>query len=281
MNDLLFWLPVMLAGGLAGASSGIMGVYIMGMRMPFLGVFIAHAALAGAVFGALAGLTGEALLAPALVAALLGALALGLLGPERARMDSNVVLGVLFSLSMGLSFLGIGLFSVYGRSDNEVRNLLWGSLNFCRWRDVRLMALITALVLCFVLLLGKEMRAIMFCRLQASAAGIHTTLVWTGFLVLTSAVLTVNFQTVGGLMIYSLLSSPALVAFQLVRGHGRALAVSAATGAGCGVGGFVIAAMADLPTGATTVILASALVGAAALLRNRAGRSRAAAPAAQ
>jgi len=281
MNDLLFWLPVMLAGGLAGASSGIMGVYIMGMRMPFLGVFIAHAALAGAVFGALAGLTGEALLAPALVAALLGALALGLLGPERARMDSNVVLGVLFSLSMGLSFLGIGLFSVYGRSDNEVRNLLWGSLNFCRWRDVRLMALITALVLCFVLLLGKEMRAIMFCRLQASAAGIHTTLAWTGFLVLTSAVLTVNFQTVGGLMIYSLLSSPALVAFQLVRGHGRALAVSAATGAGCGVGGFVIAAMADLPTGATTVILASALVGAAALLRNRAGRSRAAAPAAQ
>jgi len=253
----------------------------MGMRMPFLGVFIAHAALAGAVFGALAGLTGEALLAPALVAALLGALALGLLGPERARMDSNVVLGVLFSLSMGLSFLGIGLFSVYGRSDNEVRNLLWGSLNFCRWRDVRLMALITALVLCFVLLLGKEMRAIMFCRLQASAAGIHTTLVWTGFLVLTSAVLTVNFQTVGGLMIYSLLSSPALVAFQLVRGHGRALAVSAATGAACGVGGFVIAAMADLPTGATTVILASALVGAAALLRNRAGRSRAAAPAAQ
>lgn len=273
MSDLVFWLPVMLGGTLAGAGTGVMGVYIVGMRLPFLGVFISHAALAGAVFGALFGLAGQALLIPALLAALTGALLLGMLSPQSVRADSNVVLGVLFSLSMGLSFLGLGLFGVYGRSDNEVRNLLWGSLNFCRWRDVGLMALAGGLVAAFVLLLGKEMRAIMFCRLQASAAGVHTTLVWTAFLMLTSVVLTVSFQTVGGLMIYSLLSSPALVAFQLVRGHGRALVVSAATGAACGLGGFLIAAALDLPTGATTVILASALVGAAAAARRLRSRS--------
>jgi ABC-type Mn2+/Zn2+ transport system permease subunit len=182
-------------------------------------------------------------------------------------MDSNVLLGVLFSLSMGLSFLGIGLFPVAGRSDSEVRNLLWGSLAFCRWSDVRLMAITGLLVLAFVLLFAKEMRAILFCRVQASAAGIHVTFVWTGFLVLTGLVLTVNFQTVGGLMIYSLLTSPAVAAFQLARGHRLSLVLAAGIGAACGLGGFLIAAATDLPTGATTVILASVLVLAAAVLR--------------
>jgi manganese/iron transport system permease protein len=267
MIDLLFWLPVMLGGTLAGASSGLMGVYIVGMRLPFLGVFISHAALAGAVFGALFGLEGQMLLLPALAAALAAALLLGLLSPDRIRMDSNVLLGVLFSLSMGLSFLGIGLFPVFGRSDNAVRNLLWGSLAFCRWSDVRLMAGTALLVLAFVILFAKEMRAILFCRTQASAAGIHTTLVWTAFLVLTSIVLTVNFQTVGGLMIYSLLTSPAVAAFQLVKGHRPACIAAAAIGAFCGLGGFLIAAFTDLPTGATTVILASLIVAAAVGIR--------------
>jgi manganese/iron transport system permease protein len=263
MIDLVFWLPVVLAGTLAGASSGMMGVYVVGMRLPLLGVFVSHAALAGAVFGALFGLQGQMLLLPALAAALAAALLLGLLSPEHIRMDGNVLLGVLFSLSMGLSFLGIGLFSVFGRSDNEVRNLLWGSLTFCRWRDVRLVALTGMAVLLFVILFAKEMRAILFCRLQASAAGIHTGLVWTGFLILTSLVLTVNFQTVGGLMIYSLMTSPAVAAFQLARGHGAALVLATTIGALCGLGGFLIAALTDLPTGATTVILASLLVAIA------------------
>lgn len=56
MIDLVFWAPVMAGGALAGASSGVLGTFIVGMRIPFLGVCVAHAALAGAVFGGLCGL---------------------------------------------------------------------------------------------------------------------------------------------------------------------------------------------------------------------------------
>ncbi len=113
----------------------MLGTFIVGMRIPFLGVCISHAALAGAVFGSLCGLTGPMLMLPALAGAVATALLLGMLDVRSARIDSNVLLGMLFSLTMGLSFLGLGLFSVYGISDNEVRRLLWGSLNFCRWSD--------------------------------------------------------------------------------------------------------------------------------------------------
>ncbi len=258
--DLVFWAPVMAGGALAGASSGVLGTFIVGMRIPFLGVCVAHAALAGAVFGGLAGLEGQQLLWPALAGAIATALALGLLNPRRAHLDDNTVLSFLFSATMGLAFLGIGLYGILGKSDNDVRSLLWGSLNFCRWSDVRLMFGTSLALILYLVVFFKELRAILFSRAEAEAAGIRATAIWAGFLVLTAATLTVNFQTVGGLMIYSLISNPAAAAFQVAHGCARVLRVSAIFGAVSGLGGFLIAAATDLPSGAVIVLLSSALL---------------------
>ncbi len=272
--DLFFWAPVVCCGALAGASTGFLGTYIVGMRIPFLGICVSHAALAGAVFGGLCGLSGPMLLPPALAGAVIAALLLGTLDPQSARVDSNVLMGILFSLTMGLAFLGLGLYGVYGISDNEVRSLLWGSLNFCRWSDFYIMAAAAVLEIVVVAAFYKELRAILFSRVHAAAAGVPVVPVWTAFLILTSVVLTVNFQTVGGLMIYSLLTNPAVAAFLLVKGYGKALALSALFGLLSGLGGFLLAAATDLPTGAMIVILSSLLVGLAwaiSALRRRAG----------
>ena len=264
MIDLSLWTEVMIGGAVAGASTGMLGTYIVGMRIPFLGVCVSHAALAGAVFGALGGLTGQMLLLPALAGAVITALLLGLVHTETPRINTNVMMGLLFTLSMGLAFLGIGMFSKFGISDNEVRNLLWGSLLWCRWSDVIIMSIVAAVEVIFVVMFYKEMRAIMFSRLHASAAGIRAGLIWSMFLVLTAIILTVNFQTIGGLMIYSLMANPAAAAFLLVRGHGKVLAVSTMLGGVSGFGGFLISALTDLPCGAIIVLFSSALVAMAA-----------------
>lgn len=267
MIDLVFWAPVMAGGALAGASSGVLGTFIVGMRIPFLGVCVAHAALAGAVFGGLCGLEGQQLLLPALAGAILTALALGLANPQRAHLDDNTVLSFLFSATMGLAFLGIGLYGILGKSDNDVRSLLWGSLNFCRWSDVRLMLGTSIALAAYIALFFKELRAILFSRADAEAAGIRATTVWAGFLILTATTLTVNFQTVGGLMIYSLISNPAAAAFQVVRGFRGVLTLSAFFGAASGLGGFLLAAATDLPSGAVIVLVSSALLLGATLVR--------------
>lgn len=266
MIDLGFFLPVMIGGVLSGTSSAGLGVYVMGMRIPFLAVCVSHAALAGAVFGALFGLSGPMMLLPALAAAMLTALLLGLLEGRHLQLDSNVLTAVLFSLSMGLAFLGIGLFGVVGRSDNEVRSLLWGSLLFCRWTDVAWMGVAAGLLLAFIGLFRKEMRAILFSREHAAAAGVHVGPVWTVFLILTSLTLTVNFQTVGGLMIYALVTNPAVAAFQLCRGHDRVLLAALLLGGLTSLAGFLLSAVTDLPVGATIVILSSLLVAVAAVV---------------
>ena len=84
---------------------------------------------------------------------------------------------------------------------------------------------------------------------------------------LVAVVLTVNFQTVGGLMIYSLISNPAAAAFQLVKGCRRAMVLAAVLGAATGLGGFLISAATDLPSGAVIVLLSSLLLALAAIFR--------------
>lgn len=258
--DAAFWMPVMLASLLAGGTSGALGTYIVGMRMPFLGVCVAHAALAGAVFGALGGLSQEWLMAPALAGAMITALALGLLKPRQSQGDSNSIMGLLFSLSMGLAFLGMGMLNASGHSDHDLRALLWGNLAFCRWRDVYFMLAGGGLLSGFLGIFSKEMTAILFSREDAQASGIHANLIWTGFLMLTAMIMTVNFQSIGGLMIYSLVANPAMGAFLVARNARAALRWSVTLGMASAAGGLALAAVLNLPAGATIVLTSSIIV---------------------
>ena len=98
--DLLFWMPVICSGALAGASTGLLGTFIVGMRIPFLGVCVSHAAWQARSSGAFA----DSRVPPCccrLAGGVVAALLLGTLDPQAARVDSNVLMGILFSLTMG------------------------------------------------------------------------------------------------------------------------------------------------------------------------------------
>jgi len=254
-----FLMQAGLAGALAGTGTGLLGAYIVALRIPFIGICVAHAALAGAVAGSL---LGWPLVPVSFAAAVIAALALGAIDPERSRVDTNVLMSVLLSLTMGLAFLGI---AGAGTSRNDLLALMWGNVLLCTSGDLAAMAAVTAVELAFVLLFYKELRAIIFSRTHAAAAGVAAGVVWTLLLVLTALVLTVHFKAVGGLMIYALLTNPALAAFQLANGCGRCVALAAAFGALSGLGGFVVSYVADLPTEAVIVLFSSALVAVSAL----------------
>lgn len=265
MEIILFWLPVIIAGLIAGSFIAAIGVYIVGMRIPFIGVCISHAALAGAVFGALFGLTGQNLEIAALVATLATATALGLIGKAELHSDANISVGIVFSLTMGLIFLGMGLLNITGRSDNDVRSMLWGSITFCTWRDVKIMIAVAIVTFGFIGIFYNELMAIMFSRHIAEANGIPVRLIWSGFLIITALALTTSFKSIGGLMVYSLIINPPTAAFYLTRSYGKAILTSSIIGAVSGLSGFAISALTDLPTGAIIVIVSSIIVAAAAI----------------
>jgi ABC-type Mn2+/Zn2+ transport system permease subunit len=57
-----------------------------------------------------------------------------------------------------------------------------------------------------------------------------------------------------------LITNPAAAAFQLVRGSRPAMILAVILGAVTGLGGFLISAMTDMPSGAVIVLLSSGLV---------------------
>jgi manganese/iron transport system permease protein len=246
---------ILAAAIVGGGSAGLLGVFVVGLRMPFLAVGAAHFALAGAVFGELVGLPHEPC---AFAGAAAGAGALGLV-LRRRTLDPNVALGTLFSLSMGLAFLGIGLAE---GPRSALLGLLWGSLLFVTPAKLLVIVVCAAALVAFVLLFDARLRVLLFSR-ELAAALFPEGVLFGLFLLLSAAVITVNLETVGGLMLYSLITNPAVAALRLARGYVSALAIGALFGSTSALGGFLAAYWLDLPAGACIVLVSSTLVGVA------------------
>ena len=255
--DSFFYL-IILAGAIAGASTGLLGVYIVGMRIPFIGTCISHAAMTGTIFAVIAGVN------PVLGAILLSVItsaSLAVIDPGKLRIDNNVSLAILFSLMLGLTFLGIGLMQ---DSRNEVLGLLWGSLLFVRKETVWSIGILALVLAVFCAVFNKELKAILFSRSIATTTGIHAGFVFTSFLILCGIILSVNLKAIGGLLIFSLITNPAAAAYQICRGHRAVVITSTLFGALSTVAGFMCSFYLDLPTGACIVILSTAIFAACA-----------------
>lgn len=262
--DSFFYL-VMFAGAIAGASTGLLGVYIVGMRMPFIGISISHAAMAGTIFAYLLGFN-PAL--GAIAASIITSTSLAAIRPEKSRLDTNVGLAITFSLMLGFTFLGIGL--VQG-SRSEVLGLLWGSILFVQKRAVIVITIMALLLAAFTIAFNKELKVLLFSRSIAAATGVHESFVYCLFLALCGIILSVNLPIIGGLLIFSLITNPAAAAYQVCRGHRSVVVTATLLGALTAVVGFLLSFYLELPTGACIVIVSTLIFGIAAMYRRLLG----------
>jgi len=256
--ELKWWLAT-LAGG---AGCGLAGFFLLALQVPFLAVCLAHAALAGSVLGLAVGWSptvcafGGALLA----AVLLGPLA------DRSRLSREAMAGVLFSLSLGLAFLGIGIMATHR---GEALGLMWGNLLLLRWGDVIALAVVAATGGLLVWRFLPLLRAVLFDRHIARASGlpaavfVYALLAWSGLAV------AVNLEAVGGLMLYSLLINPAAAARQLSERFVTTLLLSVVLSITCAVGGLGLAIALEWPAGASIVLVSSLVFAGATAVKLR------------
>ncbi len=256
-----FFFNVLIAGTVAGASTGFLGAYIVGMRMPFIGICISHAAMAGTV---LACVLGIAPMTGAVILSAMTSMSMAVIAPGRARLDTNVGLAILFSLMLGLTFLAVGLVE---DSRSEVLGMLWGSILFVRQDTLPLVIGSGVALGLFAWLFHKEMKAILFSRTIAHATGIHERLVYALFLLLCGTILSVNLKMIGGLMIFSLITNPAAAAYQICRGLRSAVLVATLFGMLSTIIGFCVSFWLDLPTGACIVLTSTAIFALAVAVR--------------
>jgi manganese/iron transport system permease protein len=251
-----FMQNAVLAGLFGGITCSVVGVFVVTMHLSFIGVCIAHAAFAGALLGLWLGFN-------PLIGALLFSLgSAAIIGPvaDRGELNPDTSIGIVFSLMLGLAFLFMGLMP---GARTEALNLFWGSILTVTRQDIIFLAVITGVIGGLVAIFYKEIQAVICHRDVALAVGIPATIVFYGLLFSTGVTITASLQSIGGLLIYSLILNPAAAAYQLTYSLKRMLLIAVAFGViSCWVG-LAVSYLLDIPSGAAIVITSAIIFGLA------------------
>lgn len=253
-----FMQNAILTAFLGGVACGSIGVFVVLMHMPFIGVCMSHAAFAGALLGLWLGFN------PLIGAFVLSLLAAAIVGPlaDRGELSPETSVGVIFSLMLGLAFLFMGLMP---GTKSGALELLWGSILTNTRGDVILLAIVAALVVGLIVAFYKEVQATVFHRDMALSVGIPATVILYGILFLTGATITATLRSIGGILIFSLILNPAAAAYQLTYSMKRMFLLAAGFGVLSGWMGLLFSYLFNIPSGATIVVTSSVIFLLAAI----------------
>lgn len=254
-----FMQHALLATLLAGAACPLVGVLVVTMRLSFIGVCMSHAAFAGALLGLVMGIN------PLAMALVLSVVAAGALGPlaDKGDFGPDTAMGVVFSASLGLSFL---LLALIPGPKTEALSLLWGSVLIVTEENLLLLAGVAVGILILVLMFYKEIQAVVFHRELAAAVGIPSTAIFYGLLLCSGLAITASLSAIGGLLVFSLVINPAAAAYQLTYSLKRMFLLAVLFGVLSGWIGLAISCILDLPTGALIIVVSSLIFLLATIL---------------
>jgi ABC-type Mn2+/Zn2+ transport systems, permease components len=262
-----FMQRAVLAGLFSGIACGLAGVFVVLLRISFVGVSISHAALAGALVSVFLGF---APLYGAMVFSLVAAAAISPLA-EKGSMSSDTATGVIFSVMLALAMLALGLLPG-ARTDGL--GLIWGSILTVSAQEVWLLAGVACLAALFIGLFFKEIQAVLCHRQTALASGIPAKAIGQAMLLVLALVVASGIKSVGGLLIYSLIVTPAAAAYQITYAMRLMFVLSGLFGVLSCWAGLWLAWLLGWPSGATIVLCATGILVVAVAFspKRRAGK---------
>jgi manganese/iron transport system permease protein len=259
-----FFVRALVAAILVGTVCAVVGTYVVLKGLAFIGDAISHAAFPGVV---VAFIVGGSFYLGAGVAAIATALAIGVVS-RRSGIRADTAIGVLFA---GTFALGVFLFSTLDGYVGDLFSFLFGYLLSIGAEDLLALALLGGLVLAVVIVLWKELLYATFDPLGAAASGLRVDLLEYLFLALVAVTIVVSLQAVGIILVVAMLVTPAATAQLLTVRFRNLMAIAVAVGVGGAIVGLYVSYWLDAATGATIVLLETALFLAALVLGPRTG----------
>lgn len=245
---------------LAGFVCSTMGVFVIRMNLASIGYCMSHAAFAGAAFGLMISVDPlfSAILFSFGTALILGPLA------EKARLESNVVIGFLFSIMIALAFIFLKFVPGQAASGTALR-ILWGSIFSVSYNDLIFLGILSAALIMFITIFYKEILSVMFHRKLADASGINTRFFYFAVLFFTGFAVSLSLRLVGGLLVFALIVNPTSSAYQFFYDFKKIIIFSPLIGIVSCLIGFWLSLITDFPIGASIVIV-SAIIFAISIL---------------
>ncbi len=257
-----FMLRALYVSVLVGIVCPILGAFVVTRGLAFMGDAMSHAVLPGLVVAFMLGVSPFLAAVPAGmgVAFLIGIIA------RRTGVSQDTSIGILFA---GLFALGLALLATAKGISVDLEDLLLGQVLAVSGTDVYITAGLVAVVLVVLYALNKELIFTSFDPVGASVAGLHTARLDYLLLVLLALVIVIALQAVGIVLVMAMLVTPAATASLLARSFIRLMVIGAVLGALAAVAGLYISFYADLPSGPSMTLVATAEFVVVAALRKR------------
>ncbi len=247
-----FFVRALLAAAVVGVVCAVVGTYVVLKGIAFIGDAISHAAFPGVVA---AFILGVPYYLGAAVAAVGTSLAIGVV-TRRARIRTDTAIGVLFA---GTFALGVFLYSTIQGYVADLFSFLFGQLLSTSVDDLVALSILGGLVLATVAVLWKELLYSTFDPLGAAASGLRTDWLEMLFLALVALTIVISLQAIGIILVVAMLVTPAATAQLLTVRFGRMMATAVLLAVGASVAGLYLSYWLDVASGATIVLVQTAL----------------------
>jgi manganese/iron transport system permease protein len=247
-----FFVRALAASVIVGLVCATVGSYMVLRGLAFMGDALSHSAFPGVV---VAYMMKAPLYFGASIAAVGTALAIGWLS-RQGRLRSDTAIGVLFAAMFAL---GIFLFSTIPNYVGDLFGFLFGDVLGISYGDLLSLAALAALVLATVLVFWKELLYATFDPLGAAASGLPVGRLDYVLLALIALTIVISLQAVGIILVVAMLITPAATAQLVSRSFGRLVVTAGAIGAVCPIVGLYLSYWLNSASGATVVLVESAL----------------------
>ena len=231
-----------------GILGAVVGSYLILQQMGMMSGVISHAVLPGISIAFFLEIN---LGIGAFIAGILSALiVIAIQQRSRIKVDAAMALTL-------TSFLALGVILITTLETNQINldEILFGDILGVTSADVWRTVIITTIILCLTKLFYKELEFYTFDPLGAKACGLPTNLLYFGLICAITLTIVASMQTVGVLLVMSLLVGPAITAYLLVKELSQMMILGAIIGALSSVLGMYSSYYFDLPSGAAIVLV--------------------------
>ncbi len=235
----------------SGAMLSILGPFAINRNMGFMADAMAHATLPIIAVGVFLGFSISELGVPA---AILIAIFLGLI-IKNTNVGEDTAIGIIFSSFFALGFVLISLLNV----TVNLEDLLFGQILAVSTSDVYIVVSLLLIVLTVVIVYFKQLLFYSFDPIGAEVKGLNTTFLNYLFLILLSIAIVGSLQTVGMILVLSMLIIPAASAKLVTDTFVTSIKISVLFGIISSISGLYLSYFLNLPSGPSMSLVATGI----------------------
>ncbi len=247
-----FMVRSLIVAMMVGVMLPLLGAYVINRNMEFMGDAIAHASLPGLIIGLILGVSVFVASIPSsvLIALLIGYLI------NKSSLGEGTAIGIIFSSMFALGFI---LLSIFDHIALSVEDVLLGQILGVSDFDVYITLVLTGIVIVTLLVFHKQFLFLAFDPVGAKVSGLNTQLLNNIFLILLALSIMGSLQSVGIILLLSMLITPAAAAKIVMKNFYALMIVGSLFGVISSVSGLYLSYYLDLPSGPSMALSATSI----------------------